>query len=58
MRRAKARLRMEQARQHAAEGHSLGETAAAIGMTNAGLKNLLFKVTGTTCWPPIEDPRP
>lgn len=53
-RKAQSRLRLEQARQHAAAGHTLGETAAAIGLTVAGLESLLYRTLGSYSWPPKE----
>jgi hypothetical protein len=50
--RARARVRVEQLRQHAAEGHTFEEAIAALGMNHSAARSLLYKVTGTTKYPP------
>lgn len=48
---AKARLRLEQLRQHSAHGSTKQDAAKAIGMTVAGVDTLLYREEGTTTWP-------
>jgi hypothetical protein len=50
---ARARLRLEQLRQHSARGSTKQEAAQAIGMTVGGVDNLLYQKEGTSTWPMV-----
>lgn len=51
VKKAKARLRLEQLRYLSEQGVPLQEAAERIGMAYGGARKLLRREVGTSCWP-------
>jgi predicted transcriptional regulator len=49
--RVRAQVRARQAKDLSAKGLSIEEAATALGMTLGGVRSMLFREVGSSCWP-------